>query len=281
MTLEASKTSLVHELFVHTADENYIACRWCAANGLRVDFFWLAAHALEKYLKAVLLFNGRTSKKYGHDITRLYADVQLVAGPLLPQTLTKPANLDVAWFDRSTDEFVAHLHNEGNADNRYLIYGYLMKIEDLFMLDQVVFAVRRLVCRLDERWMSVNEPGAPRFTNRELLTRQPDYGNRLFLPLDKLIDARENCPRRIAALNFNFPFAPSDFVHERMRVSTGSQNPVIGRRILDELPSNNPVWAAEAIEVARWFLANVQVPPGVRDQIEQAVAQARQRHALP
>ncbi len=55
MSVSASKNNLVHELFVRTADENYIAARWCAINRLNTDFLWLAVHALEKYLKAVLL----------------------------------------------------------------------------------------------------------------------------------------------------------------------------------------------------------------------------------
>lgn len=52
--------SIVDELFIKTADDSYVAARWCYANGFDVDFFWLAGHALEKYLKAVLFLNGRS-----------------------------------------------------------------------------------------------------------------------------------------------------------------------------------------------------------------------------
>jgi HEPN domain-containing protein len=62
MSVEASKNNLASELFVRTADENYITARWCANNQLNTDFLWLAVHALEKYLKAVLLVNGHDTR---------------------------------------------------------------------------------------------------------------------------------------------------------------------------------------------------------------------------
>jgi hypothetical protein len=65
----ALQTDVVHDLFVRTADENYITARSCAVNRLYTDFFWLAVHALEKYLKAVLLLNGSSSKGCVHNMT--------------------------------------------------------------------------------------------------------------------------------------------------------------------------------------------------------------------
>lgn len=58
MSVEASKNNLARELFVRTADEN----ARCANNRLNTDFLWLAVHALEKYLKAVLLVNGHDTR---------------------------------------------------------------------------------------------------------------------------------------------------------------------------------------------------------------------------
>jgi len=49
MNIQISKNDLVLELFVRTADENYITARWCAFNQLNIDFLWLSVHALEKY----------------------------------------------------------------------------------------------------------------------------------------------------------------------------------------------------------------------------------------
>ena len=288
MSVSASKNNLVHELFVRTADENYITARWCAINRLNTDFLWLAVHALEKYLKAVLLVNGGTSKGYGHDIVRLYADVRALAGPLLPDRLQKPADLDIHhWFERSADDFIAHLLRNGNADNRYLIYGWVTRSEDLHMLDATVFAVRRLICPLDSRMFPRNDPGAPTVTHRDILTRQPEYYGRMAMPLDDLVRAKDESHARRAALNLNMAFAPEDYPHEPMRGGSSSRNPVIIRRILGPLESDDPRRATEGVEIARWFLANVQVPkgkpadPGVTEQIHDAIEAARAKHGLP
>lgn len=288
MSVSASKNNLVHELFVRTADENYIAARWCAINRLNTDFLWLAVHALEKYLKAVLLVNGRTSKGYSHDIVRLYAEVRALAGPLLPDKLHKPADLDIHhWFERSAEDFIAHLLRNGNADNRYLIYGWATRSEDIHMLDAMVFAIRRLICPLDDRIFPRNDPGAPTVTHREILTRQPEYYGRMGMPLDDLVWAKDDTDARRAALNLNLAFARDDYPHEPMRGGSSSRNPVIIRRILDPLESDDPRWAAEGVEIARWFLANVQVPkgkpadPGVVEQIQDAIEAARAKHGLP
>jgi len=90
MDLRVAQTSLVHDLFVRTADENYITARWCAVNNLNTDFFWLAVHSLEKYFKAVILLNGGSSKKFRHDIVKLYAAVKTIAEQLLPKRLQQP-----------------------------------------------------------------------------------------------------------------------------------------------------------------------------------------------
>lgn len=288
MSLSASKNNLVHELFVRTADENYVTSRWCAINRLNTDFLWLAVHALEKYLKAVLLVNGRSSKRYSHDIVRLYAEVKTLAGPLLPDNLTKPADLDTPhWLDRTPEQFMEHLLRNGNADNRYLIYGYVTRSQDLHMLDTMVFAIRRLICPLDDRMFPRRDPDAPTVTHRDILTRQPEYYGRMFMPLDEVISAKDDSPARAAALNLNVAFAPDDYEHEPISSGSSSRNPVIIRRILDPLESNDPRWAAEGVEIARWFLANVQVPrgkpndPGVTEQIEAAIEAAREKHGIP
>ncbi|MCP1850266.1 MULTISPECIES: hypothetical protein [unclassified Bradyrhizobium] len=128
---------------------------------------------------------------------------------------------------------MAHLLDNGNADNRYAIYGYVTSTQDLHMLDAMVFAIRRLVCELDGRVFTGDEPDLPTLTHREILTLQPDYYGRMGMPLDNLIDTREDTPLRQAALNLNLPFAPRDIAHRPMPEGTASSNPVIIRRILD------------------------------------------------
>lgn len=287
MSIRESQHDLARELFVRTADENYIAARWCAVQRLNADFLWLAVHALEKYCKAVLLVNGRSTKGFGHDIVRLFAELKTFASDLLPDRLTQPTNLDIHhWRERSSDEFMQHLLDNGNADNRYAIYGYVTSSQDLHMLDQMVFAIRRLICELDGRMFPGTDPALPTITHRDVLTRQPEWYSSVGMPLDKLIQAKDDTPQRRAALNLNQSFAPDDYVHDPIRSGHSAQNPVILRRILDPMASDDPLWAAEGVQLAEWFLANVQVPkgkssdPGVTEQIKAAIAAARLRHSI-
>ena len=80
------KHDIVDDLYIKTADDNYIAARWCFYAQLDVDFFWLAAHCVEKYLKATLLLNEQPARTYGHDIEKLYKAV-LALAPALNSTL--------------------------------------------------------------------------------------------------------------------------------------------------------------------------------------------------
>jgi hypothetical protein len=93
MVFSESKSNLVSELFVRRADENYVTACWCAINQLNTDFLWLAIHALEKYLKAVLLVNGRSSKGFGHNVVTLNEALAPFTTGLLPAVLQKPDNL--------------------------------------------------------------------------------------------------------------------------------------------------------------------------------------------
>src|SRR6185437_4053231 len=105
----ADKHSIINELFIATADDNYVLARSCFHQHLNVDFFWLAVHALEKYLKAVLLLNGKTAKSYGHDIVKLYASVTPLAPELLPSILGKPEDRmpDSYWHIEKAADLIA------------------------------------------------------------------------------------------------------------------------------------------------------------------------------
>jgi HEPN domain-containing protein len=86
----AERHSIVKEMFIETADDNYILARTSFHENLNVDFFWLAVHCVEKYLKASLLLNKKDARGYDHNIVELYSGVKLLAPELFPATLTKP-----------------------------------------------------------------------------------------------------------------------------------------------------------------------------------------------
>jgi hypothetical protein len=261
MALTSSQVSIVNEMFVHTADENYIAARWCNAQRLHTDFFWLGTHALEKYMKAVLLYNDRSVKRYGHDVLRLYSTVHTIGKGLLPGTLKKPSDLTgVHWINRTAKEFLEHLALDGSPDNRYLSYGYSTRSQDVHMLDTMVYAVRRLICPLDDRLQllgrpqSVNPP-----TYRRLLRTQLSYRPMRSGPLDDLIDGKGSDELRRAALNLNMPFAPDTYLHESLRAGSANRAPILVRRIFDELKSEDKEVVKDGIATAEWLLKNTQV----------------------
>lgn len=266
MSFKIAKNSLIYELFVRTADENYITARWCYVNNLRLDFSWLAVHCLEKYLKAVLLMNGQSAKEDGHDIRALYKKVHLIASDLLPEFLTKPPGLRLDWREWCICGFLEHIYKQGKAENRYLTYGYDTRSQDLFMLDQLVFAVRRLIRCLDEKHAPDHVPYP--MTNRELLSKGVWWRIDSTLPIENQIykcerrNEEKKTERAIALLNHNYYFLVNNFPSHTIRVGSSSRNPIIQRAIFDRLNSANLETVKEAIESAKWLLGNVVIPGG-------------------
>lgn len=206
---QALRNNITNDMFVDLADQNYVVARWCFQMNLATDFLWNAVHCLKKLMKAVLLLNGQSSKGGGHDLTALYPKVVNIAGDLLPDMLVKPNEIDARWRVESTETFLGRLYENGQADNRYHVFGYVLHSEDLYKFDRLYFAIRRLCCPLDCYLLGSLRHGQPDTTIREQLERQPDYmprwaGSRL----QKLIGDKSSEPLRHAALNHNFLFAP-------------------------------------------------------------------------
>ena len=75
MSLEERKSALIQAHYLETADADYLTARWAWDNGLFYNFCWSAAQAVEKYLKAALLYNDRSATDFGHKLTDLYAEI--------------------------------------------------------------------------------------------------------------------------------------------------------------------------------------------------------------
>ena len=274
--IDAHKKQIVQELFVNTADDNYITARWCFIEELNVDYFWLAVHALEKYMKAVLLVNGKSSKGFSHDIVKLYGCVEAFASDLLPDNLKKPVVLgsDHQWLDESPEEFLQRLYDNGNADNRYQIFGFLRHHDDLFKLDLMIFALRRLCVPLDGHYLPSN---VSNLTYRDMLMKQPEKWT--LSPPDKLsktVSGKRGERLREVLLIHNFPFAPDDFRHGGLRRSMAFQNPVLGLLIIKPLErASTRATANIAVELTDWAVKNIQFPKDVIKQLQDAKAKCK------
>lgn len=274
------KNNVVTQMFVDTADQNYLIARWAYHRGMFIDFFWNAVHALEKYFKASLLLNGRSGKSnsagkpYGHDLEMLFEEVSSYAGDLFPAKLEQPKQLGVPhWREETPVEFVARLNELGNANNRYNVFGYVQRWEDLHHLDQMVHAARRIAFKLDAGPFIGKGPfpdSAPK-TVRELLERDPGYSPRgATSRLHKLLGTKGDDELRDAGLKLNFVFAPEGHDHDRggVRVGISSSVSVLVQRIV-RIAKNKGASPADrdAADLADWVIGNIWLPGPVKDQL--------------
>ena len=280
-SIEIHKGDITRELFLKTADQTYVVARMCYLNMLVLDFCWNAAHAIEKYLKAALLMNGRSSikkhkgKSYRHDIEVLFDEVHSFASELIPTNLKKPDMIgDSHWIEETAKSFIKRLNRAGDANNRYNIFGFVQRPGDIYKLDILVFAIRRTVQRLDAPLFERTEKqsSAPKLTNLEYTLRDPQFQPSL-PSLNRFIGTKAKGAVREAFLQSNFAFAPKNFEHEQIPYYSSSENPVLGRRILSVAKNARPGEDSVhvAIEVTKWALENILFPKPVCEQLKTAL----------
>jgi hypothetical protein len=290
--LNILKNSIVTETFVDTADQNYLIARWAYHRGMFTDFFWNSAHALEKYFKASLLLNGLSGttdsnkKPYGHDLVKLLDAVSSYAGELIPNDLEQPKQLsDTHWRKETFVRYIARLNDLGDPNNRYNIYGYNQRWEDLSHLDQAVSSIRRLAFDLDAHPF-IGHPDSssshPK-TVREMLFHCSKYsprgnGSRLH----KLLGAKGDDELRDAGLKMNFSFAPDGYDHglETVKIGTSSSNSVLWRHIVAR--AKNMSASSEdtkAADLADWVLNNVHLSGPSKDELQKCQKILRGRSA--
>ncbi len=274
------KNNIVTETFVDTADQNYLIARWAYHRGMFTDFFWNSVHSIEKYFKASLLLNGRSGKSdgsgkaYGHDLVKLLDAVSSYAGDLIPEELGQPEELaNLSWRKESFADYIARLNKLGDANNRYNIYGYVQRWEDLSHLDQVVFSIRRLAFKLDA-YPFMGRPdslGSQPKTVREMLARFPDYSPRSNTSrLYKLLGAKGDDELRASGLRMNFVFAPDGYDHglDKIKIGTSASNSVLYRRIVAPAQSAScTLQDAEAADLADWVVENISLPKLVKEEL--------------
>ena len=260
--LNVLKNEVVTHFFVNTADQDYILARMSYHGQMVNGFFWAAGQAIEKYLKASLLLNRKPSKKYNHDLVKLFKAVNQYASDLFPERLTKPPQLKTGFFngEETPVEFLKRIKPYTDPNSRYNIFGYCLSPGDLFYLDQFIFAARRVAFRLDA--------GASRTVHKTLVC-SPKYQPRKGL-LDKII-TDSNHKFYDAVLHFNFPFAPDDYEHKqnkpiqiKTQIISSEGSSVLDRLIfvLLERPKSsiNADLYIERAELADWVVKNISLP---------------------
>jgi hypothetical protein len=114
--------------FRDVADQDYIAARSCYKHELGIQFNWMAEQAIEKYLKAILLYNAKTTLNLGHNLIKALEQIKTING------LNLDLSEDVLKYINSLDYL---------GPNRYLEKYYKFKGVDLILLDKSVWEIRR------------------------------------------------------------------------------------------------------------------------------------------
>jgi HEPN domain-containing protein len=272
----ADKYEIVKEMFLHTADENYIIARWAFDQNIQTIYLWNAAQAIEKYVKAALLLNGRALRKQeknkdGHNIEKLFNELKSVAGDLLLESssIANESRMRMESHPISRD-FLMRLNRDGAPDVRYLMDGSLHLKSDIDALDSAVFAIRRLTWPLDVPYdvKIEGEEAAP--TYREYLKSNVRFFHPHRETLERLIQSKE-CPELSrAALNLNLQFAPSGYRHQPKPGFTSVRNPVVMRCIFEPLADDDFESVQNGLKIANWTMDNIFLSKKLRGDIKKA-----------
>lgn len=149
--MQIALNSFATDVFRVQADKDYIAARSNYRLQLREQFLWAGLQAVEKYLKAILLFNGQSAryppnsrKPYLHGLEALFRAVETQTGLTIQ-------------YPKWVPDFIRYLHEFGN--NRYLSNDTYIRGDALPQLDETVWTLRRY-CQFIR--VSVPEPGGGR-----------------------------------------------------------------------------------------------------------------------
>lgn len=140
--IESCIVRVVYESFVLPGDQDYVTARLLAQKGLHRAFYWAASQTIEKYLKALIVLNGKSVQgSNGHSIKSLFEKSLEINPDLAKADLSPHKDLNVDSRSKhfietfSVKEFVADLDNHGKSDNRYNSSGVIFNTGHLFALD--------------------------------------------------------------------------------------------------------------------------------------------------
>ena len=233
-------------MFRDVADKDYIAARLLFRHDLELQFLWSALQALEKYLKAILLFNGYTSLRLGHSLTKAFDRVRLID--------------DVSFqFPPDLRPFLEHIQDLGQ--NRYLAQAHCVHGDELLRLDKAVWHVRRYCQYLrgpdttNPRYLkaSLNNIHSARWQQRPERFRIGGY-------LESI--EKQDSSERSALVWNNLYYGKRRRVNPpRMRIRTVSINPV-------------HVWHPEVVHVLR---ERVQFPAELLAAVDEYLASGQRK----
>ena len=215
-SLNHFKSVFAHKHFVEPADENYFLARFCRAHGFHEQFYWNSAQAIEKLLKAGLILNGVPSKGYSHRLRELFDKHCAIFGNLAIREFAIPPGLSHdLWRGISPSTYISEIEVLGRPSVRYGEVSWAIRKDDLFLLDQIVFELRRRTIGLDWviglDWDEKTNKQFNGLTYREFLELAPKRTvRRINLPSGPITRAGTELSDVFHAWNFSFTRDQSD-----------------------------------------------------------------------
>lgn len=276
-----------HQFFVAPADQNYYLARFARMSGLHEEFWWQALQSVEKYLKAGLLMNGRSVKKFGHNIEELYAAHCEVFAELALKSVEKPDDVAAElWHSATLSNFLRRVANQGNPDTRYGLVSYSNRPEDILVLDQVVFELRRRTIGLDwivgEQWPEPDLQPYIGQSYREVLLAEPERQLRqIKVPNGNLSHVGGNFSDVFHSWNIAFRRTPEDVEKPLLQ----SLVPIVGGKnnhLFLFFNSLRPGKAdAEISEKVQWLCDNIPLSRSVARELVDRLQAARRHSPSP
>lgn len=138
MKLQVALNSYAREVFRDQADQDYISARSIYRLKFREQFLWSSLQAIEKYLKAILLYNGASA---------LYKNWPATKGPqfshdlvALLEAVKKLPDIDFS-CPADVEDFVGYVDQLG--PNRYFDRHTYTLGDEIHRLDKAVWHIRR------------------------------------------------------------------------------------------------------------------------------------------
>lgn len=185
--LDAWVDLFIDKSFRDAADEDYIAARAAYRLGLNQPFLWSSLQAVEKYIKAILLYSRHSTLKIGHDVVKGFALIDRITD--IPFTFPPDIRL-----------FLEYINGEG--PNRYRGYPAQLRDDALIGLDRTVWHLRRYCYNLR------GIPANPAKLANELLALQQDpleYATKFRIPgglLELVLEEKSEKRRSLIWKNF-------------------------------------------------------------------------------
>lgn len=282
--IDIFKSISVQMMFTEAAEKDYMFARFPKMHGIYSEFWWKAAQTVEKCLKAIILLNGGSVKKYRHDLSAMFDDQKSILSDMALSELTKPEKLNPAlWYDESLAHFIGRIAHLGDPDSRYgliPIYGYR---GDLFKFDELYFQLRRR-CYCMDRVIGDNDAHVsdtfgvfcgktfgevirenPRLINQYNLVN----GHGIVWNFETVSDINKKW-------NVSFEDDDSEFLNGKppaaiAALSPGFENTLL-TSIYESIENPNNVFDPEqARQNINWLLANVIIPKDAKDSFRRWV----------